>query len=120
MEQSFKQQEVLTKEERYKLFLEQFAREEEAGITRQVVRIRTAMEARRGNYVDRITDVTNSDMEYSLQRIHDRVSGKDQDPEQIAAAEKAKEEAAKKKAEEEAKAKKEKEKAEKKAEKNKK
>ena len=92
-------------------------REEEAGISRQVVRIRTAMEARRGNYVDRITDGTNGAMEYSLQRIHDRISGKDQDPEQIAAAQKAKEEAAKKKAEEEAKAKKEKEKAEKKAEK---
>ena len=77
-------------------------REEASGISRQVVRLRTAMDARAGNFVDRITDVTNGNMEYSLTRIHDRVSGKDQDPVQIAAAQKAKEEA--KKAAEKAKA----------------
>ena len=75
--------------------------EEESGLSRQVVRIRTAMSARQGNFVDRINKGAYDSMEYSLKRIHERIEGIDQDPEQIAEREEA-EKKAKKEAQKEA------------------
>ena len=90
-------------------------REEISGLSRQVVRIRSAMQARDGNFVDRITAGAYGSMEYSLERIRDRVNGVDQDPAQIKAREDAEKEKKKQQREEKEKQKKEQEKAEKKA-----
>ena len=90
-------------------------REEISGLSRQVVRIRTAMQARDGNFVDRITAGAYGSMEYSLERIRDRVNGVDQDPEQIKAREDAEKEKKKQQREEKERQQKEQEKADRKA-----
>lgn len=56
--------------------------EESSGITRRVVRIRSAMEARDENFVDRITREAYDKMNHALGRIGDRISGKDQKPDE--------------------------------------
>ena len=57
--------------------LSQFEREEKNSVTKQVMRIGTAMDARDGNFVDRITGDAYKSMDYSLTRISDRVHGMD-------------------------------------------
>lgn len=60
----------------YTLSLEEH--EEREGIPRQVMRIGTAMQARDGNFVDRINQGAYDSMNYSLSRISDRVKGIDE------------------------------------------
>ena len=62
--------------------LSQFEREEKNSVTKQVMRIGPAMDARDGNFVDRITGDAYRSMEYSLTRISDRVHGMDEIREQ--------------------------------------
>ena len=57
----------------------QFEREEKNSVYKQVVRIGSAMDAREGNFVDRITGDAYKSMEYSLKRISDRVRGVDEE-----------------------------------------
>ena len=59
--------------------LSQFEREEKNSVYKQVMRIGSAMDAREGNFVDRITGDAYKSMEYSLTRISDRVRGKDEE-----------------------------------------
>ena len=59
--------------------LSQSEREEKNSVKKQVMRIGSAMDAREGNFVDRITSGAYSSMEYSLQRISDRVRGVDEE-----------------------------------------
>ena len=59
--------------------LSQEEREEKNSVTRQVVRIGTAMQARDGNFVDRVTGDAYHSMEYSLTRITARVRGEDEE-----------------------------------------
>ena len=58
--------------------LSQEEREEKNSVIRQVLRIGTSMQARDGNFVDRITADAYSSMEYSLRRITDRVNNMDE------------------------------------------
>ena len=58
--------------------LSQEEREEKNSVIRQVLRIGTSMQARDGNFVDRITADAYSSMEYSLKRITDRVNNMDE------------------------------------------
>lgn len=60
----------------YTLSLEEH--EEKEGIPRQVMRIGTAMQARDGNFVDRINQGAYDSMKYALERINDRVKGIDE------------------------------------------
>ena len=62
--------------------LSQEEREEKNSVTRQVMRIGTAMQARDGNFVDRVTADAYKSMEYSLSRITDRVNNMDEIREQ--------------------------------------
>ena len=59
--------------------LSQSEREEKNSVTKQVMRIGSAMDAREGNFVDRITGDAYRSMEYSLTRISDRVRGVDEE-----------------------------------------
>lgn len=59
--------------------LSQSEREEKNSVYKQVMRIGSAMDAREGNFVDRITGDAYKSMEYSLTRISDRVRGKDEE-----------------------------------------
>ena len=59
--------------------LSQFEREEKNSVAKQVMRIGSAMDAREGNFVDRITGDAYRSMEYSLGRISDRVRGVDEE-----------------------------------------
>ena len=59
--------------------LSQSEREEQNSVYKQVMRIGSAMDAREGNFVDRITGDAYKSMEYSLTRISDRVRGKDEE-----------------------------------------
>ena len=61
--------------------LSQFEREEKNSVKKQVMRIGSAMDAREGNFVDRITGDAYKSMEYSLSRISDRVRGVDEERE---------------------------------------
>ena len=58
--------------------LSQEEREEKNSVIRQVVRIGTAMQARDGNFVDRVTADAYNSMQYSLTRITDRVRNMDE------------------------------------------
>ena len=58
--------------------LSQFEREEQNSVYKQVVRIGSAMDARDGNFVDRITGDAYKSMEYSLTRISDRIHNMDE------------------------------------------
>ena len=58
--------------------LSQEEREEKNSVIRQVMRIGTAMQARDGNFVDRVTADAYKSMEYSLTRITARVNGEDE------------------------------------------
>ena len=59
--------------------LSQSEREEKNSVTKQVMRIGSAMDAREGNFVDRITGDAYKSMEYSLTRISERVRGVDEE-----------------------------------------
>lgn len=59
--------------------LSQSEREEKNSVYKQVMRIGSAMDAREGNFVDRITGDAYKSMEYSLKRISDRVRGVDEE-----------------------------------------
>ena len=57
--------------------LSQSEREEKNSVRKQVVRIGSAMQARDGNFVDRVTAEAYGSMQYSLARITARVHGED-------------------------------------------
>ena len=57
--------------------LSQFEREEKNSVKKQVLRIGSAMQARDGNFVDRVTADAYNSMQYSLARITARVHGED-------------------------------------------
>ncbi len=58
--------------------LSQEERESKTRVVRQVMRIGTAMQARDGNFVDRINQGAYDSMQYALTRISDRVKGIDE------------------------------------------
>ena len=57
--------------------LSQYEREEKNSVRKQVLRIGSAMQARDGNFVDRVTADAYNSMQYSLARITARVHGED-------------------------------------------